>query len=97
MEWSAVGCCRCVVVNSASASASPQVQVAERERQRAGQARQARPLAHPDFVALRPDLLVWWRRNLEANQNSQACCHAQAKLNFGPAMRRRVQLMINNK
>jgi len=69
----------------------------ERERQRAGQARQARPLAHPDFGALMADLLGWWRQNLEANQNSQACCYAAAKLNFCPVMRDCVQLMIVNK
>jgi len=97
VEWSAVGWAPVCSCTSCSASASPQVQVAERERQRAGQARQARPLAHPDFVALRADLLVRWRQNLEANQNSQAGCHAQAKLNFCPVMRRPVPLMTGQK
>jgi hypothetical protein len=54
-------------------------------------------LAHPDFGALMADLLGWWRQNLEANQNSQACCYAAAKLNFCPVMRDCVQLMIVNK
>lgn len=48
-------------------------------------------------VLLMADLLGWWRRNLEANQNSQACCYAAAKLNFRPVMRDCVQLMIINK
>ena len=72
---------------------SPGASCGERD-QRAGQARQARPLAHPDFGVPRAELLGWWRPTLEANQNSRACCYAAAKLNFGPVMRDCVQPTI---
>ena len=84
-RWVACRRRRCVVVVQCQCQCqSPGASCGERERQRAGQARQARPLARPDFGASRADLLGWWRRNLEANQNSQACCHAATKLNFWP-------------